>query len=146
MGGGSNSSARTLTSTRSYQSLEFTLTAKSAYARGEAVPFTFTVTNTGTATVAATIASGGPFSAVVLQGDTLVFSFGNAGGQAIYKYEFVPGETRSKTFTWDQKDSERKQVPPGKYKLRAFVYSGILDDVQVPENSLSSEPVEVTIR
>jgi hypothetical protein len=136
-----------------YGSLQFTLTVpQTIFALGETVPFTFTVTNTGTQAVVLTtpggaIQPGDPVEATIKQGNALLWNknYGQGGGANISQLTFAPGQSRSYAFTWSQHDNGGNPVARGKYRVRAFLPVG-LDGVTDAETQLSAAPMDISVR
>jgi hypothetical protein len=147
-GDGTGPAPAAVTSTRQYQSLQFTLTTRTAFRRGETVPMTFTVKNVGSQTVTAFL---GPpeADAQVSQGGRQIWrwSDGKAFPAVVYNLSFAPGESKTYQLDWDQKDSQGDAVPSGTYALKPWFNTGRINGVPVsPQQDLAAEPIEVVIR
>ncbi len=111
-------------------SLQFTLTTnKTAYAQGEPVYSTFTVTNTGQQTISDQLDL--PYDFQVIQGSRVIYwlsrdpnlGFGAccttvpplASGQS-----FIYSTNPTQNDGWNQKDLQGNQVAPGQYTLVAW--------------------------
>ena len=149
-GGGDNTepAPTTVTSTGQYQSLQFTLTTRTAFRRGETVPITFTVKNVGAQTVTAFL---GPpeADAQVSQGGRQIWrwSDGKVFPAVVYDLSLAPGESKTYQLDWDQKDSQGNLVPSGTYALKSWFTARRINGAPVsPEQDLAAQPIEVVIR
>ncbi len=145
---------------RSYNHLQFTLTTnKAVYATGEAVQFTLTITNTGTQAITITV-YGATTGRQVLQGNTMIFPGpGEGQGAVIHTITYAPGETKTYTDTWAQKNMQNAQVAPGQYcivnwyKARQIIDPSLSGDQMQQQFSdaqqttaLAAYPVQVTVQ
>jgi len=138
-GGGGNYGIESLPSpTGQFQALKFTLTTdKKAYAVGEPVNATFTVTNTGSQTVyySSIIGNGNlneDITLIVQQGSSEVYDSDNHGGKMggiAFHVPLAPGASAQGSATWRQgydsglgsgETTGLPQVPAGQYTLRAY--------------------------
>lgn len=138
----------TVTSTRQYQSLQFTLATRTAFRRGETVPLTFTVKNVGAQTVT-TLLGPPEADAQVNQGERRIWRWSDdkAFPAVVYDLSLAPGESKTYPLDWDQKDGQGNAVPSGIYALKAWFNTGRIDGVPVsPQEDLAAEPIDVLIR
>lgn len=139
--------------------LQFTMTiSKSTYARGEAVPFTFTVTNVGTQPILVTNQLDLFRVTIISKGAQVVSGFPTANQTAFYDFKLAPGESKSESDTWDQRDDNKQQVPKGQYLLSSHVPANeinttfLLDSLPVEQwgafwqANYASTPLTITIR
>ncbi len=145
-GSGSDPAPQTVTTTGRVQSLAFSLTTQNAFQRGEPVPLAFTVTNVGDQSVTYTFGGGSVHSFEVVRDGVVVFRRPTAGGADYSEVEFGSGMSFTISDTWNQVDDQGQQVPPGKYQIQAFFRAGTINGVPISYRTLSSGPVEVTIR
>ena len=149
--GGGGTASQPISRTSRFDALEFTLTTRTLFAPGENVPLTLVVKNTSNQTV--TITLGPPESdARVSQGGNTVWrwSDGKAFPAVIGTLRLLPGESRTYTLDWDQRDRQGAQVPRGTYQVKAW-FNGYPDNVQFvqppnPENDWPVGPILITIR
>lgn len=137
-----------------FSMLQFGLSStKAVYARGEAVPLTFTVKNTGTNPVAFVFGSGSTHTFKVEQSGQLVFQPFFGGGAVITQISLAAGETKalSDSLTrWTQVDMQGNQVADGQYTIRAYLVECGVDGATVTaeeaERDLAAEPALITIQ
>lgn len=150
-GGGTAPAPTALTSTGQFRSLQFTLTTQSSFARGQQVPFTFSMKNTETQPVVIDIGPAPDFTITrngqVVYQDSL--KFGTFGGYHVYS--LGPGETISDNLTWSGKDLQDQAVPPGQYTLKVWARLGGVEGTTFTseamlEDSLTAPPVTITVR
>ena len=102
-------------------------TDKAIYRPGEPVRFTLTVTNTGAAPVTVTRSSGQRYDFIVRSADGAEvwrWSRGRFFTQALEEETIGPGRSLTFAETWDQRDNDGRQVPPGAYQVVA-VYTTV---------------------
>ncbi len=95
---------------------------------------------------ARSLVNGPADSLKVRRDDVVVFDRGVAGAGVYAELALESGRSFTINDTWDQKDDQGQQVPPGKYHIHVFLTSATLNNVPVPYGTLSADPVEVTIR
>ena len=148
---GGNTSAKSnglVTSTGQYQSLQITLTTRGVSRSGETVPITFKVENIGTGSVFVTF--GEPEAdAQVKQGDALIWqwSFGKQFPSILNALPIAPGQSKTYSLDWNQKDNEGSQVSPGSYTVNAWFNADSVDGVKVtPQTDLAAQPITIVIQ
>lgn len=144
-----------VTTRSQYGPLQLALTVpKVVYKRGEAVPTTFTITNTsGNTVTSATTLSG--VTIEVRQESNLIFFLTDAGGAVIHSETFAPGETKTFKKQWEQTGISGKSVNAGRYEFRAvYITNRVIEVTQealIPtaedaKNRLSLPPIKITVR
>jgi hypothetical protein len=101
-------------------------TDKSTYALGEPVQFTLQVRNTASAAVTVTLPTGQDYDFIVRAADgTEVWrwSHDQAFTQVVRQATFGPGETKTFTTTWDQRNNDGQPVGAGQFTVTG-VYTG----------------------
>ena len=139
--------------------LQFTLTTpKTTYARGEAIPFTFTVTNVGAQTASVVNQYYQFRVTTVFQGSQLIYSSPVSAATAFFGFSLPTGASRSESASWDQKDSSGQQVAAGQYALSSYApvnsVNGTIFLATLPHDqwfafwqaNFASNPVTITIR
>lgn len=151
--GATNSAKRQVTSTGQYQSLQFTFSMPAEAPADQPVPMTLTVTNTGEKAVSYTPFHYLDFS--ISQDGQVIHQLSQAFGIVDNPPSVIqPGEVQ----TFEQNALNRTfenghtpiQVPPGTYVVKAWFSAAIIDGEYFlpgePEQRLSVEPVQITIR
>jgi hypothetical protein len=150
--GGGNGSASALTTNssvpRSVRGLTFTLsTTRSTFARGEQVPLTLTITNTGTSPANAI---GGGCNAMykVIQGThDITASLGCAQGG--YMVTIAAGGTKTYTMLWNQRDDNGNVVSSGQDSITAWFTALNIDGTQYTaaeaQQQFTTNPVQITV-
>lgn len=112
-----------------YSSLSYGVRpAKPHYKPGEPVVFEFAIRNRSSSTVSLSFPSAKQFDMWVTQGNREVFraSRGAVYAQAQTSITLRPGETRSFTATWDQRDARTgRQTAPGVYTVSAQLTASV---------------------
>jgi uncharacterized protein YceK len=132
--------------------LQLSLSAsKSSYTVGEQVPLTFTVTNLGSQTVAATFGSATTYIFQVSQGAQTVWFYPQGSAAVITQQSFAPGETQTYTTTWNQTNWQTNaQQSPGLYTMDAWLTPITLNGVNVTsaqqQSLLDAGPIQITIQ
>ena len=147
-GGGTGTDSPTeVTSTRRHGPLEFTLTTRRAARRGETVPITFSVTNTGGQTVNATVGPPEAISRVTRAGEEVWNWARNKGfPTVVYDLSLAPRASKTYSLDWDQRDNEGRPVPAGVYRVHAWFTAGRLDGAAVnPETDLAADPIDLLL-
>ena len=144
-GGGTTSA----TGARRFGSLEFKLTTpKTTYALGEQVSFAFSARNVGAQAVQ-TNADGCDRAFYVTQGGTRIAGVTGCASQDFASSTIAPGDAKTNNFTWDQKDFQGNQVPPGQYAIVGWLdvvsIDGTLVSTDQARQNLASNPIQVTI-
>jgi len=125
-GGSSTSIGGLQTPTGRFGDLSFTSsTDKSVYASGETVTITFTIQNVGATTQVLTGSAPDADTRVRRASDGAIlwqWSVGKLFPAALDQTRLGPGESRTLTFTWDQKDQQGNLVPTGSYVIEAWSY------------------------
>lgn len=148
-GGGSPELSPTVAATGRYQTLLFTLSSPTALVRGQDVPCTFSVKNTGNQPIQAGVSAVGN-DASVSDGNSVVWQLTKteiiAGGSIATS--LAPGETRTYNFNWNQTDSQNAPLPSGQYTIKAWWLASVVDGIVIdnPERQLSTSAIQVTIR
>ena len=95
---------------------------KAAFAVGESVGITLILANTGRTAAAFRFPTGQMYDFVVTRDGQLVWqwSLGKAFIQAFTTLTLNPGETKTFTDRWDQRNAQGQQVPPGMYEMAAM--------------------------
>jgi len=134
---------------RQFGSLEFTLSAtKAVYARGEQVPLTFTVKNVGTQTITATIGACDFFGTKVTQAGNLVWQKSGGCGASTVQVTIMPGETKTYSYAWDQKDLQGNSVGSGRYTIKSW-FNGFNEPTLPAGNQETNEfanPIDIIIQ
>jgi hypothetical protein len=127
-----------------------TSTAHGTYARGAAIPITFTVTNTGTQAANFQIGSCVDYLIQVEQGAQMVWtpSVGGCGG-IIRPVIIAPGSTNTYTVTWDQTDLQGNAAPAGTYtvlgKLTPYAFDGSDTTPVSISAKFASNPLSISV-
>lgn len=116
------------------------------------MPLTFTVTNVGSQTIAATLGACKFFDTKVTSSAQPIWQESLVGGciGSITDVSIAPGETKTYTSTWTQLDQHGNQVPPGSYTLTSWYqpYNSI-DSNLSPGNQEVNEaagPIQVIVQ
>jgi len=116
-GGGSSTGDGLVTSSTQSQSVQYTLSAKAVSKLGDAVPITFTVTNTGSTGLAMAAA---PLISVY-RDNTVVWTSSNSTSSAATGRNsggILSTGSADFVFSWDQKDTGGSLVAPGNYTVK----------------------------
>ena len=95
---------------------------KATYGLGEPVGITLALTNTGQTTASFQFPTGQMYDFVVTREGQRVWqwSLGRVFVQAFTTLTLPPGEARTFTDHWDQRNAQGQQVPPGAYEMAAL--------------------------
>ncbi|MDR7483581.1 MAG: BsuPI-related putative proteinase inhibitor [Armatimonadota bacterium] len=117
---------------------------KDAFARGEPVSIFLRVVNSAASPVAVTFPSSQQFDLIVRQRGALIWQWSHdkAFLQVIREVPLAPGETRTFSGTWDQRDLQGRQVDPGTYD----VYVAFLGWQRGGARGIEVGPVRITIQ
>lgn len=122
--------------------LRFTMeVGQPEYRAGEQVPMTFVVENTGPISQTLAFSSGQQFDFAVTANGREIWrwSAGKAFIQMLTSITLAPGEKKTFTAAWPQKDNQGGQVKAGEYALEAFLTSQ-----SAPKTAVG--PVAVTVK
>ncbi len=155
-GGGSSTPTATTTTngpvtsaTRTYNNLQFTLSAdKAVYASRDKPTFTLTVKNVGTQSVTFDYSDGQTYRFNVSQNAQLVSTYPQGAGQVFTSIQFVPGETKVFTGSWNQMfDATGQHAPAGQYTVTAYLpvlgSNGTLISASDAQTNLSANPITI---
>ncbi|MHB1133826.1 MAG: BsuPI-related putative proteinase inhibitor [Chloroflexota bacterium] len=98
--------------------------AAPSYAPGQPVRLTLSARNAGTTPLRLTFPSGQRFDAIALDPagrEVWRWSHGRAFTLALVEIEIAPGQSQTHEIVWEQKDNEGRQLPAGKYTVRAWL-------------------------
>jgi hypothetical protein len=103
--------------------VETEVRAPRAVERGEAVPISFVLTNTGEDTVRIPLNTGQKYEFEIWRDNRMVWrwSQGRFFTQALGSTELRPNEELTYRISWDQRNTEGTRVPAGTYQVRAYV-------------------------
>lgn len=96
--------------------------SKSAFRTGEPVDIRLTIVNPGAAAAAFEFPTSQVYDFAVLRDGERIWqwSAGRAFAQVITRVTIGPGESRTYSARWDQRDALGRPAPPGRYELLAF--------------------------
>ncbi len=154
--GGGGTSARLMhgpavSAPRAFGGLVYTVSLpKDNYSRGEAVPVTFSVLNTGVSPVILDFPPCRDFGVQVNHDGQPVWAGPSRGcGGDDHLVGIDPGATKSYTITWSQTDSQGKPVQAGSYSLFGWLTTSLGSDpfqgTDQTSKDRSSNPVFITI-
>ena len=137
-----------VTSTGQYGSLQVTLTTLPVNRLGDTVPITFSIKNIGGRSV---FIEYGLLEAdaQVKQGDTIIWqwSFGKVYPAISFGGSMLPGDSRTFSLDWNQKDNEGNQVPGGSYVITSWFDAAGVDGVKVtPQTDLATQPLTIVLQ
>lgn len=122
-----------VTSTHSYDTLQYTLTSRGVIDIGKNVPITLTVKNSASGLFEVLV--GAPEVTVqVFKGDSEVWDpyFGLAFPAIVHQISIPAGETKEYYFMWNQKDNTGNQVLSGSYTIKtSFIGNSEQVDISI---------------
>ena len=155
-GGGDNGIAPlnpTIGGTRQFGHLEFNATTtKRSFAKGEIVPVTLKIKNTGTTLVSGTYADCNDSDARITDnsGTKWLYSgtIGGCGG-VVRPFSVLPGGMIALIVNWDQKAQDGSLVSAGTYSIKTWMNPGTISEGSSNEAqreaNLFAPPIEVTL-
>lgn len=98
-------------------------TERYRYDVGEPVRLVYSIRNRGDSPVSYSFATSQQFEMVIERGATRVYrlSRGKFYTQAFTSFTLKPGESRTFSIRWDQRDDNGKLVEPGRYRARVWL-------------------------
>ncbi len=104
-------------------SVKLTVEVPKTASVGEVIPLTLHVRNTGDQSTLLRLAGKPEYQFVVTQLDGAVVLQTTHAIQDMYVTEVLfPGGEKKYEMNWDQKDDQGRQVPPGHYRVRGFLF------------------------
>jgi hypothetical protein len=124
-------------------------TPKTSYARGEAIPLTFTVKNTGTTAVSTTYFTSATLTIQAMLGNQIIWYIPQ-GGFEPKPLTYAPGETKTLDTVWMEEDLNNRPAPSGAYIISAWIPAASVDGVMFTkeevEANLAARPIQVTLQ
>jgi len=135
----------------SYRGLDFGMVPdKASYARSEDATATLIVRNPGTSAITVEIPSCHDLKASVDTIGAITWEANPAGGcnDVTHSLTIMPGETRTYSVHWNQKDANNVSAPAGTYTLRVYLDVATIGGSTVPSderNNFSPTAVQLTL-